>query len=116
LILSNKLSWGLNAGLNYNIENYSDGTVNKESTELYLGTQFLMFDFEDLDLNTNINLFPSLSEQGRWRIDYSLDIKYDLPWDFYIKTGLQFNYDNQAALSGSDFDYIFTTGFGWKFD
>jgi hypothetical protein len=75
-----------------------------------------MFDFEDLDLNTNINLFPSLSENGRWRIDYSLDIKYDLPWDFYIKTGLQFNYDNQAALTGSNFDYIFTTGFGWKFN
>mgnify|MGYP003114230412 CR=1 FL=1 len=116
LVLSNKLSWGLNAGLNYNIENFSDGTLSKESTELYLGTQFLMFDFEDLDLNTNINLFPSLSEKGRWRIDYSLDIKYDLPWDFYIRTGLQFNYDNQAALTGSDFDYIFTTGFGWKFD
>lgn len=116
LALSNKLSWGLNAGLNYNIENFSDGTLSKESTELYLGTQFIMFDFEDLDLNTNINLFPSLSEKGRWRIDYSLDIKYDLPWDFYIKTGLQFNYDNQAALTGSNFDYIFTTGFGWKFD
>jgi hypothetical protein len=116
LALSNKLSWGLNAGLNFNIENFSDGTLSKESTELYLGTQFIMFDFEDLDLNTNINLFPSLSEKGRWRIDYSLDIKYDLPWDFYIKTGLQFNYDNQAAQTGSDFDYIFTTGFGWKFD
>lgn len=116
LALSNKLSWGLNAGLNYNIENFSDGTSSKESTELYLGSQFIMFDFKDFDLNTNINLFPSLSEQGRWRIDYNLDIKYDLPWDFYIKTGLQFNYDNQAAISGSDFDYIFTTGFGWKFD
>ena len=116
LALTNKLSWGVNAGLNYNIENFSDATEPKESTELYLGSQFNMFDFEDFKLNTNINVFPSLSEQGRWRIDYNLDIKYDLPWDFYIKTGLQFNYDNQAAVTGSDFDYIFTTGFGWKFD
>lgn len=116
LILSSKLSWGLSAGLNYNIENYSDGTDDKQSTEFYLGTQFIMFDFKDFDLNTNINIFPSLSEKGRWRVDYNLDFKYDLPWDFYIKTSLQINYDNQAALTGSDFDYVFTTGFGWKFD
>jgi hypothetical protein len=116
LALSNKLSWGLNTGLNYNIENFTDGTPSQESTELYLGSQFVMFDYKDFYLNTNINLFPSLSEKGRWRIDYNLDVKYDLPWDFYIKTGLQFNYDNQAATTGSDFDYVFTTGFGWKFD
>jgi hypothetical protein len=116
LALSNKLSWGLNTGLNYNVENFSDGTSSQESTEWYLGSQFVMFDFEDFYLNTNINLFPSLSEKGRLRIDYNLDVKYDLPWDFYIKTGVQFNYDNQSALTGSDFDYIFTTGFGWKFN
>lgn len=116
LALSNKLSWGLNTGLNYNVENFSDGTSSQESTEMYIGSQFIMFDYKDFYLYTNINLFPSLSEKGRWRIDYNLDVKYDLPWDFYIKTGLQFNYDNQAAATGSDFDYVFTTGFGWKFN
>ena len=116
LVLSNKLSWGLNAGLNFNLESFSDETPDRNSTELYLGSQLHMFDYKDFKLITDINIFPSLSEKGRWRVDYSLDVKYDLPYDFYIKSTIQFNYDNQSALAGSDFDYIFTTGFGWKFD
>ena len=116
LVLSNKLSWGLNAGLNFNIENFSDATPDNQSTELFIGSQLNMFDYEDWKLNTNINVFPSLSEGGRWRIDYNIDIKWDLPYDFYIKTSLQFNYDNQAASTGSDFDYNLTSGFGWSFN
>ncbi len=116
LVLNNKLSWGLNAGLNFNIENFSDTTPDNQSTELFIGSQLNMFDYKDWSLNTNINVFPSLSESGRWRIDYSLDIKWDLPYDFYVKTSVQFNYDNQAASTGSDFDYNLTSGFGWSFN
>lgn len=116
LVLSNRLSWGLNAGFNFNFENFSDDTPDRESSELYLGSTFDMFDFKDWRLKTNINVFPSLSESGRWRVDYTLDIKWDLPLDFYIKTNFQFNYDNRAAVAGSEFDYIWTSGVGWSFN
>ena len=116
LALTSKLAWGLNVGFNFNIEDFSDMTPDRESTELYLGTNFDMFDFKDWSLKTNVNVFPSLSESGRWRVDYNLDIKWDLPYDFYIKTNLQFNYDNRSAATGSDFDYIWTTGVGWEFN
>ena len=116
LALTNQLAWGISIGLNFNFENFSDLTPNRKSTELYLGSNFNMFDFKDWSLNTNINVFPSLSESGRWRVDYNLDIKWDLPYDFYIKTTLQFNYDNEAAAEGSNFDYVWTTGVGWEFN
>ncbi len=116
LVLSNRLSWGLNAGLNFNFESFTDATPDRNSTELYIGSEFDMFDFKDWSLLTNINVFPSLSESGRWRIDYNLDIKWDLPLDFYIKTNFQVNYDNRPAAAGSDLDYIWTTGVGWEFN
>jgi hypothetical protein len=116
MALTNKLSWGLNAGLNFNIEDFSDATTDRESAELFIGTNLDMFDYKDWSLKTNINVFPSLSESGRWRVDYNLDIKWDLPLDFYVKTSLQFNYDNRAASTGSDFDYIWTSGVGWSFN
>jgi hypothetical protein len=75
-----------------------------------------MFDFNDFDLNTGIKFYPSLSEKGRIRTDYDLTLKYDLPLDFYVKLGFTLNFDNQPAIEGNDFDYIFTSGFGWEFD
>jgi hypothetical protein len=57
--LTNKLLWGLNVGVNLNFESFSDLTPDNESTELYIGSQFDMFDFSDWSLKTNINVFPS---------------------------------------------------------
>ena len=116
LAITDKLLWGLGTGLNFNIENYEDSSLNKKSTELFISSRFNMFDFKDLSLDTNIDFYPSLSERGRVRVDYNLNVKYDLPYDFYIKTSFQFNYDNQPPETASEFDYILTSGFGWSFN
>ncbi len=116
LAITDKLLWGLGTGLNLNIENYDDRSLNKESAELFISSRFNMFDFKDLSLDTNIDIYPSLSERGRLRVDYNLNVKYDLPYDFYIKTSFQFNYDNQPPDTASAFDYILTSGFGWSFN
>ncbi len=116
MVITNKLFFGVSLGFNFNIENFLDEDLNKESTELFVSGNFSMFDYKDFKLDTGIDIYPSISESGRWRIDYKLNLKYDLPYDFYVKLGFQFNYDNQSAALGSDFDYIFNTGFGWKFD
>jgi putative salt-induced outer membrane protein YdiY len=116
LAITDRLLWGVGTGINLNIESYEDESLNKESTELFISSRFNMFDVKDLSLDTNIDFYPSLSEKGRLRIDYNLNVKYDLPYDFYIKTSFQFNYDNQPPATASQFDYILTTGFGWKFN
>ena len=72
--------------------------------------------FEDIDIDSSVNVAPSLSESGRFRTDYDLNLKYDLPLDFYIKIGFVLNYDNQPITSGNEVDYVLTTGFGWEFD
>lgn len=113
---TNKLYLGVTVGATYNIENYEDTTLNKTSSESFLGSSFNMYDFKDFDLNTSVKFYLSLSEKGRVRTDYDITIKYDLPWDFYIKTAFTLNYDNQPAISGAQLDYIFTSGFGYKFD
>ena len=73
-------------------------------------------DFKDIDIKTGLKIYPSLSERKRYRADYDLTLKYDLPLDFYVKLGYTLNYDNQSATGTSDVDYIFTSGFGWEFD
>lgn len=102
---------GLSTGYNYNVERFVDGSLDKSSSELFFGTNFSMFDFE-----TGIKVFPSLSESKRWRIDYDLNVKYDLPLDFYVKLGFTLNYDNQVAADGNEVDYIINSGIGWEFN
>jgi putative salt-induced outer membrane protein YdiY len=116
LISSNKLYLGLSLGLTYNIEDYVDTSLNKTSTEAVVAANFNMFDFEDIDLNTSLDFYKSLSEKSRYRSDYDITLKYDLPLDLYIKMGFTLNYDNQPAIEGNDFDYVFSSGFGWKLD
>jgi len=115
-VRSNRLYLGVNFGVNYNIETYFDSSLDKNSLEAFLATEFNMFEFGDFRLKTGFSAFPSLSENKRFRLDYNLDLKYDLPLDFYIKLDFALNYDNQPAIDGNEIDYIFNSGFGWEFN
>lgn len=115
LLFTKQLSLGVNFGLNYNIEDI-DNTENNATSEFYFGAEFNMFDFKDFELSANLNSFLSGGDRQRFRSDFNINLKYDLPMDLYLKTGFKFNYDNQAVNTGSDFDYLFTTGVGWSFN
>jgi hypothetical protein len=84
--------------------------------EGFFGTELNMFDVGDLNLLTSIYAYPSITESGRWRSDFSFDAKYEMPFDddFYIKLGITVNYDNRPVAGASEVDYIFYTGFGWE--
>jgi hypothetical protein len=114
LVRSNKLYLLVGTGLTYNIEKYEDASTDKTSTEALLITQFNMFNFKDIDLYISAVGYPSLSESGRFRTDANFRFKYDLPFDFYFKTELQVNFDNQPAIGAVKTDYVFSTGFGWE--
>lgn len=116
LVATNKLFWGVALGLTYNIENFQDATLDKNSAEIFVNTTLNMFDFKDFSLTTSLKIFPSITEQGRWRSDFDINLKYDLPLEFYIKLGTTVNFDNQPAVVGNEFDYVFTTGVGWEFN
>jgi len=120
IIENNQASWGIIVGVQPLTERFSDGvTDDNASTELFLGTQWNLFDTGDFSFLGSIFAYPSLTEedaitgQQRFRTDLTFDIKYDLPYDFYIKTGLTLNYDNQA-VAGDNTDYVWNFGFGWS--
>ncbi len=116
---TNRLYWGAGLGTSFNNENYSqpDSIPDyfvQNSVEGYFGTDLNLFDIGDFSLSTTAKAFPSFTEKGRWRFDFTLDTKYDLPLDFYIKLGGSLNYDNKPVPGGSSMDYVLYTGFGWE--
>ena len=116
LVSTNKLYWSASLGFTYNIERFTTDTPPRESAEGFIGTDLNLFDIKDFNLTTGIRFYPSLTERERFRTDYELALKYDLPWDLYIKLEFKFNYDNQPAAGGNEFDYLLTSGIGWKFN
>ena len=111
---TNRLYWGVDAGGAFTLENYvPDSITDMQSFEGFFGTDLNLFDIGDFSLSTTARAFPSFTESGRWRFDFNLDTKYDLPLEFYIKLGLSLNYDSRPP-SGSDLDYVLYTGFGWE--
>jgi hypothetical protein len=114
LYATNRAYWGVTAGVNNNLERFSNSDTNRNTWEIFYGTALNLYDIEDFNMALNFVGYSGLTEQGRFRADTSIDIKYDLPWDLFIRLGFSLNYDNQPAVNASDTDYILRTGIGWE--
>ena len=112
---TNRRYWGVGSGLSFNNERFTNGTDRRNSIEAFLGSELNIFDKGDLSLLSSVYIFPSLTETGRWRSDIKLNLKYDLPLDFYLKPSFTVNYDNRPAIAGRDWDYVFVFTVGWEF-
>jgi len=116
IVHTNRTYWGLAGGLSLNNENFSNEQESRNSLEGFMGSDLNLFDIGDLSLKNTVYAYPSFTESGRWRVDFSLDAKYDLPYNIYLKLGWTFNYDNRPAIAGNDFDYVVVFSVGWEFN
>jgi putative salt-induced outer membrane protein YdiY len=114
LIHTNRKYWGFQAGVSFNNEKFSTETSSQQSLEGYVGTELNLFDIGDFSLLTNANAYPSITDEKRWKADFKIDAKYDLPLDFYLKAGFSLNYDNQPVEGATETDYVFQTTIGWE--
>lgn len=114
LLHSNKAYLGVGGGLSLNNETFTNTTPKRTSLEGYLGAEANLFDIGKLSLLSNLYVYPSFTESGRWRTDFGLDTKYDLPLNLYLKFGVTFNYDNRPAVVGKETDYVYAFSVGWK--
>ncbi len=113
---TNRKYWSAGSGLNINNENFSNQTSSRNSLEFFAASELNLFDIGDLNFLANAFVYRSLTENKRWRSDIKIDLKYDLPRDFYIKFGGTVNYDNRPAIPGNETDFILTFGVGWELD
>ena len=115
LVQTNHMYWSLFIGTAWNNETYTDPTIpDRSSADATIGTELNLFDIGDLRFLTSLSVYKTISEGDRTRADYKLDLKYDLPLDFYIGLGYTLNYDSQPVEGASETDYVFQTSFGWE--
>ncbi len=114
ILQTNAVYWNLSGGASFVMENYTNPDDDRDSWEGFIASELNMFDTGDLSLTSKIGLYPGITEKGRFRTDFSMDVKYDLPKDFYIRIGVTLNYDNKPVEGASESDYVFSSGFGWE--
>lgn len=114
IVHKNHWYWNVALGGAFVNEQYSSGESSKKSMETFIGTELNLFDLGDFSLFTKVTAFPGVTEQGRFRTDFKMDLKYDLPLAFYVKGGFTFNYDNQPTSGAPNSDYVLNTGLGWE--
>lgn len=114
-IHSNRMFLAGALGVAWNSEEYIETPDdNRNSGEVYGAIEVNLFDFNDLSLVSGITAYPSLTEKGRVRTDFKMDLKYDLPLDLFVKLGFSYNYDNKPVEGASYDDYIIQTTLGWE--
>ncbi len=114
LLHTNNAYWNVAIGGAYLNEEFYTDDPTQNSMEAFLGSQVNLFDIGDLNLVSELAIYEGLTETGRFRCDFQLDVKYDLPRDFYVKVGTTVNYDNKPATGSSEADYVLQAGFGWE--
>lgn len=114
LIHTNKVYLNYSVGIANTNENYIGDLPTTNNFEGTIKIEYNMFDLGDLNMFTNFTAYPSFTDWGRIRLQNKVSIKYDLPRDFYIKTSLDYSYDNKPVEGASADDYVFTTGIGWE--
>lgn len=113
IVRNNDLIISLLGGLAYNIEKYETPEDDRSSLEGVIKGEANLFNTGDLTLNCTATAYPSITESGRFRSDISLDLKYEFPYDIYIKFGFTYNYDNKPIEGASESDYVFQWTIGW---
>jgi hypothetical protein len=67
------------------------------------------------DLLTRLTYYPSLTVPGRQRLNYRLDLDFNLPGDWYFRIGVFADYNSKPPEGFSTSDYGWSNAFGFKF-
>ena len=113
VLKNNRMNLGIAAGAAWNFEDYNDPAINdRNSAEAFLAAEYRIFNLGDLEVNTKVIAYPSLTEKGRFRTDFDFYIEYEFGFDLFINLGYTLN--NKPAEGASGNDYVLATTIGWE--
>lgn len=108
--------FSVNSGMSWNNEVYTDESIrNLNSAEIFAAYEINLFNVKDFSLVNSVFCYYTVGGVDRVRLDSKLDLKYDMPLDFYIQAGITHNFDSNPVSGAARTDYVIQTTFGWNF-
>lgn len=118
LIRTDRTSLLAFAGADYSHERYSAqaGTAPvQNSAESLFGFTFSTFRFKTLNANSNLIVYPNLTDTGRVRLSSQSNLQIELVRNFFWNLQFYENYDSRPPVTAPKNDLGVTTSVGWKF-
>jgi hypothetical protein len=106
------------AGGDWNGERYSQQATTGQtgnSAEAIVGSQLNFFRFRTTNFLLNSQVYPSLTDLGRVRIDLNAAIKLRIAKRLYWNFSYYLNYDSHPPQNLPQTDYGSAASIGWKF-
>jgi hypothetical protein len=105
-------------GGDWNAERYSPQATTGQtgnSAEAIVGTQLNFFRFRTTNFLVNSQVYPSLTDLGRVRLDLNAAIKLRIAKRLYWNFSYYLNYDSHPPQNLPQTDYGSAASIGWKF-
>jgi putative salt-induced outer membrane protein YdiY len=98
-------------------EDSADGEQNTElEAALGLTGAIFKYDTPETNLRTTLQLFPGITDFGRFRGQWDIDFRKELIEDFFWNLNWYSTYDSKPRDDdASNTDYGINTGLGWEF-
>ena len=117
IVYTNKHHLFAQAGLNLTREFSNDGGV-ANSPEALFSITYNVFKHTtpEVFLTSHVDMYPNLTFNGRWRLDTSVDLKYEVFLDFYIGFKVYTNFDSKptsVTAQKTDWGTSFTLGYSF---
>jgi len=117
-IHTNPIRFYCMGGVLANREKPTDSVTASTNFEGIVAMKFtwLKYRFPDINISTDISYFPSLSIQGRHRLEYNLSAKFEIFRDFFFGLTFYDDYDSKPSGGGpalNDWSAVFTVGYSF---
>jgi hypothetical protein len=105
-------------GLVYTHESYASQPESesvRNNAESLIGLRASTFRFAKMDVNSQLLVYPSLSDPGRVRLSTQTNANIEFIKNFFADFSLYENFDSRPPIEAPRNDVGVTTGLGWKF-
>ena len=117
LVQTNRSLWAATAGAAVVNEQRAGDQASENQIEAYLNTrhEYFLYHSPKTTLNTNLTLFPGLTDSGRIRGNLAFFLRRELISDLFLELRLFGSYDNESPEEGAKSDYGLITSLGYSF-
>ena len=107
-------------GLQVNREKWQGDQSDETTVEAFgaLTWDWFRYDTPELDLSTDLLVFPNLSDAGRVRAELEISLKWEMIEDLFWQLSFYDSYDSDPSSPDPDVennDYGVSTSLGWEF-